>query len=308
MASKPVARPEDGPEGDANDGTRPGRRTGYLALVKPRVLLLLALTGLASVMVADGGVEVVGWLLLGGVLATASANVFNNILDRDRDSLMERTMWRPLPTGMVGAGAAAAFGAVMGLLGLLVMYVKLNPLTAALTALGMLYYILVYTIVLKPRTSENITVGGVAGAFPPLVGWAAATGELALTPVLMGLMVILWTPPHFWSLALFYTDDYRRAGFPMLPVVRGSRTTTLRILAYTVLLVVVSLLLPFAGDVGWAYTVVAVVMAAPMLVLSYLLLTTGTEAMARRLFRFSNMYLAIMFVAMTVEPLTTLVA
>jgi protoheme IX farnesyltransferase len=169
-------------------------------------------------------------------------------------------------------------------------------MTALLTLLGMLYYILVYTVVLKPRTYENITIGGIAGAFPPLVGWTSVTGELDWPPLVIGLMIVLWTPPHFWSLSLFHREDYERAGFPMLPVVKGERATHIRIVAYSVLLAFVSMVYPFFDDrmdvvhysVGWVLLIV------PMLALSSNLILQGTERSARYLFHYSNLFLAVL--------------
>ncbi|NIP35717.1 MAG: protoheme IX farnesyltransferase, partial [Thermoplasmata archaeon] len=245
---------------------------GQLAIVKPRVLLLLVFSGLTGFLLAttqrDATWEDLLWLLVGGVLATASANIFNNILDRERDSLMERTMWRPLPAGTISPAQAAYMGVVLGIGGLAVMYVMLNPLTAVLTLAGMLFYIIMYTMVLKPITYENITIGGVAGAFPPLVGWTAVTGSIDWPPLYLGLLVVLWTPPHFWSLALFHQEDYQRAGVPMLPVVKGEEETRRRIAGYTMTLVAASVLLfVFWVEMGLFYLAGIIVLNVPMFVL-----------------------------------------
>ncbi|MCK5252958.1 MAG: heme o synthase, partial [Thermoplasmata archaeon] len=256
---------------DETDAPANGRDVGQgqLAIVKPRVLLLLVFSGLTGFLLAttqaDATSQMFLWLLVGGVLATASANIYNNILDREQDSLMVRTMWRPLPTGAVSPGQAAIFGAVLGLAGLAVLYVQLNPITAALTLAGMLFYIIVYTMVLKPLTVENITIGGVAGAFPPLVGWTAVTGQIDWPPLYLGLLVILWTPPHFWSLALFHQEDYQRAGIPMLPVVKGERETQRRITTYTVVLIAASIMLfIFWNEMGVVYLVGVIALNVPM--------------------------------------------
>jgi protoheme IX farnesyltransferase len=181
------------------------------------------------------------------------------------------------------------------------MYIQLNPLTALLTLFGMLFYIIVYTIVLKPLTTENITIGGVAGMFPPLVGWTAVSGELDLPPLFLGVLVVLWTPPHFWSLALFHSDDYRRAGVPMLPVVRGEWETKRRIGVYTAALVMASYVLVLWEPLGPVYLVGVTVLDVPMLVLATLLLRTGTMDVARRLFAYSNVYLLSLFVLTMVD-------
>jgi protoheme IX farnesyltransferase len=217
---------------------------------------------------------------------------------------MERTMWRPLPAGTVTPPQAAYLGVVLGLAGLAVMYVMLNPLTATLTLAGMLYYIIMYTMVLKPLTYENITIGGVAGAFPPLVGWTAVTGTIDWPPLYLGLLVILWTPPHFWSLALFHQEDYQRAGVPMLPVVRGEEETRRRIAGYTMTLVGASVLLfIFWSEMGVLYLVGIVVLNVPMFVLVARLLDRADMASARLLFAYSNVYLLLLFVLIIADGL-----
>jgi protoheme IX farnesyltransferase len=286
---------------------------GLLAIVKPRVLVLLVFTGVASFLIASGldpDLEVLAWLIVGGVVSVAGANTINNVLDKNRDSLMERTMWRPIPSGRLDPRAGASIGVVLALLGLLVLWDRVNPMTAVLTAMGTLFYVLVYTVVLKPRTPENITIGGVAGAFPPLVGWMATRGqampwEIPLDqwalPFILGLIVVLWTPPHFWSLALFHREDYERAGIPMLPVVRGERETHRRIVAYTLMLVVASLAFALAPRMGVVYLVGAVLLDVPMVALSVQLLRRGTMEVARRLFTCSNVYLGLLFLLMLVD-------
>jgi len=241
------------------------------------------------------------WLLAGGVLATASANIFNNILDRERDSLMERTMWRPLPAGRMTTRQAAGLGAALGVVGLALLALQLNVLTAALTLAGMLFYIIVYTVVLKPVTVENITLGGVAGAFPPVVGWTAVTGGLAWPPVLLGLLIVLWTPPHFWSLALFHSEDYRRAGVPMLPVVMGERETQRRIAVYSLALVAVSLLFILWKELYTGYLVGTVWLDIPLVYLTYRLLRRGDMGDARRLFNYTNLYLVAILLLLMLD-------
>lgn len=278
---------------------------GQLAIVKPRVLSLLVFSGLAGFVLAttqaDATWEMLAWLMVGGVLATASANIFNNILDKERDSLMERTMWRPLPAGRMSTGQAATLGMVLGGFGLALLYIQLNPLTAALTLVGMLFYIIVYTMVLKPVTVENITIGGVAGAFPPIVGWTAVTGGLDWPPLFLGLIVILWTPPHFWSLALFHKEDYQRASVPMLPVVKGEAETHKRIAVYTGAMVVVSFLFMFWNELGAVYLVGVILVNMPMVVLAIQLVRTGSKGVARRLFQCSNMYLLSVFLLIILD-------
>jgi len=286
-------------------GNDDGRPQGQLAIVKPRVLFLLVFSGLAGFVLAttqvDATWEMLAWLMAGGFMATASANIFNNILDKERDSLMERTMWRPLPAGRMSTGQAAGLGVVLGGFGLAVLYIQLNPLTAALTLVGMLFYIIVYTMVLKPVTVENITIGGVAGAFPPIVGWTAVTGELDWPPLFLGLIIILWTPPHFWSLALFHKEDYERASVPMLPVVKGEAETRKRIAAYTGAMVVASFLFMLWDELGAVYLVGVILLNVPMMVLAIQLVRTGSMGVARRLFQCSNMYLLSVFLLIILD-------
>jgi protoheme IX farnesyltransferase len=289
---------EAGPEKPSLDVSQ---HQGQVAIVKPRVLFLLVFSGLTGFLLAttqvDATWEMLLWLMAGGVLATASANIFNNILDRERDSLMERTMWRPLPAGTVSPAQAGYMGVVLGVAGLALIYQMLNPMTAALTLAGMLYYIIVYTIVLKPVTVENITIGGVAGAFPPLVGWTAVTGIIDWPPLYLGLVVVLWTPPHFWSLALFHQEDYERAGVPMLPVVRGETETQRRIAAFTMALIAASVVLFLLwNELGLVYLVGIIALNVPIFVLVARLMDRGDKASAMALFKYSNGYLLMLFI------------
>jgi len=287
-------------------GDEGGRPQGAIAIVKPRVLALLVFAGFTTAVMAGGrGTDPVTLLLLlvGGLLSVGAANVLNNVLDLERDSLMERTMWRPLPAGTVGPRAAAVAAAVMGAAGVAVLWLTVNALTALLTLAGIMFYILVYTVLLKTRTPENIVLGGIAGAFPPLVGWTAIRGAVGVPALLVGLLVVLWTPPHFWSLALLHKEDYRRAGVPMLPVVHGDDVARRRIVAYTAGMLVVSIVLVWAGRTGPLYIIGSLVMGAMLLALSVALLRQRTEGAARRLFRASNVYLAALFVVLIVDAL-----
>jgi protoheme IX farnesyltransferase len=283
-----------------------GKPQGPIALIKPRVLWLLVLSGLAAAVVAEGReVDPVLLLLLlcGGLLSVSGANILNNVLDRDRDSLMERTMWRPLPAGTVGPGAASAIGVAVGAAGIGLLWMAFNALTAMLSLLGSLFYILVYTHLLKPRTPQNIVIGGFAGMVPPLVGWAAVEGSLSWQPAMIGLLIVLWTPPHFWSLALLHRDDYARAGLPMLPVVGGERVTRDRIVAYSVLMVAASIVPALGGTVRPVYLACALGLGAPVLALSLMLYARGTERLARALFKASSAYLALLLMAMVLDSL-----
>jgi protoheme IX farnesyltransferase len=300
------------PEEGVVVGNADGRPQGPFAVVKPRVLLLLVFTGVVSFVIASGhnfSLERMGWLLVGGVLATAGSNTVNNVLDKGRYSLMDRTMWRPIPAGRMSPNTGAVLGTFLSTSGFFILYIFLNPLTALLTLGGILFYIVVYTVVLKPRTYENITIGGIAGAFPPVVGWMAVKGDevgdfaIWVPPLLLGLIVILWTPPHFWSLALFHKKDYQRAGIPMLPVVKGEHQTHVRIVSYTLLLVVVSLVMVLVEDIGSTYYYLGSVLALDvvMVYLSVRLLTQGTLRAARVLFMFSNVYLGLLFLTLLID-------
>jgi len=287
----------------AGAGDEAGRPQGTIAIIKPRVLLLLVFVGLTGAVVAGGkGTDPVVLLplLAGGLLSVGAANILNNVLDKDRDSLMSRTMWRPLPAGTVRPATATVIAVVIGAAGVGLLWYAYNALTALLTVAGILFYIVVYTSVLKSRTPQNIVLGGFAGAFPALVGWTAVTGSLGTPPLIIGLLVVLWTPPHFWSLALLFEEDYRKAGVPMLPVVKGERATRTSIAIVTVMMVVASFLYIDVG--GWGlYLVGVALLDAPMVVLSCALLVSSSRRVAWWLFKFSSVYLALLLVLMMVE-------
>jgi protoheme IX farnesyltransferase len=282
------------------------RLQDFLALTKPGILLLLLVTGACAMVVAAGGVPPLGVTLvtlLGLALSSGGANALNMWYDRDIDAVMERTKRRPLPAGRMQPWEAVAFGLGLEGASFLLLATLVNLLTAALAAAGFLYYVLIYTMWLKRRTPQNIVIGGAAGAFPPLVGWAAVTGGVALPAVLLFLVVFLWTPPHFWSLALYKQEDYRRAGIPMLPVVAGERATKRQMVAYTVLLVVTSALLYWTRVVGPLYLAVALALGVVFVLANVLLLREEAPvvAWAKRTFRYSLLYLTLLFAAMIVN-------
>ncbi|SDE50650.1 heme o synthase [Auraticoccus monumenti] len=284
----------------------------YLALTKPRIIELLLVTTIPAMFLAAGGVPDLGLVLvtlLAGALAAASANAFNCVLDRDIDELMRRTRRRPLPRHQVGTAAAVVFASLLGVASTVVFLVAVNWLSAVLALAANAFYVFVYTMWLKRRFSQNIVWGGIAGCFPPLIGWTAVTGELSWAPWVLFAIVFFWTPPHTWALAIRYRADYAAAGVPMLPVVLPAPGVTIRILAYSVLTVAVSLLLwPVAGT-GWLYPVVAAVLGAAFLVEAvrlHLRAKAGlvdTELKPMRLFHWSNSYLALLFIAAAVDPL-----
>ncbi|WP_370629987.1 heme o synthase [Tessaracoccus sp. OS52] len=284
----------------------------YVALTKPRIIELLLVTTLPAMFLAAGGLppwDLVLWTLLGGLFAAASANTFNCILDRDIDEVMRRTRRRPMPRHQVGTVSATVFGAVLAVLATVVLGFGANWLSAALALAANAFYIFVYTMWLKRRTSQNIVWGGIAGCFPPLIGWTAVTGELAWAPFVLFAIVFLWTPPHTWALAFRYKDDYAAAGVPMLPVVRTAPQVATQMLAYTVATVAVSLLLWPVAPTGLLYPVVAAVLGAVFIVEAVRLWlraragAEGPQLKAMRLFHWSNSYLALLFLAMAVDPL-----
>jgi protoheme IX farnesyltransferase len=284
----------------------------YVGLTKPRIIELLLVTTVPAMFLAAGGVPPLRLVLatmVGGCLAAASANVFNCVLDRDIDERMRRTRRRPLPRHAVGPVAATVFGAVLGIAATLVLGLTVNWLSAGLALGANAFYIVVYTLWLKRRTAQNIVWGGIAGCFPPLIGWTAVTGQLAWAPFVLFAIVFFWTPPHTWALAFRYREDYAAAEVPMLPVVMSAPAVAARILAYSVVTVGVSLALwPVAGT-GWLYPAVALVTGVALVWEAAQLLIRArrglTDAALKpmRLFHWSNSYLALVFVAAAVDPL-----
>jgi protoheme IX farnesyltransferase len=261
---------------------------------------------------AAGGVpslEVVLTTMIGGCLAAASANAINCVLDRDIDERMRRTRRRPLPRHAVGPLGATVFGMILGLAATLWLGFFVNWLSAALALGANAFYIGVYTLWLKRRSPQNIVWGGIAGCFPPLIGWTAVTGSLGLTPFVMFLIVFFWTPPHTWALAMRYREDYAAANVPMLPVVRSAPAVARQILMYSMLTVLVSLALWPVANTGWLYPVVALILGIALLWQSALLLArawrglTDAALQPMRLFHWTNSYLALLFVAAAVDTL-----
>jgi heme o synthase len=278
----------------------------YVALTKPRIMSLLLLTGLCGMVVGAGGwpaTWLVGVTMVGLGLACGGASALNHVLDRDIDRAMRRTSTRPVAAERVPAAYALEFGLTLSGLSFVLLASAVNVLTAVLALVGNLFYVLVYTRWLKRSTPQNIVIGGAAGAVPPLVGWAAATGDLTVPALFLFLIVFFWTPPHFWALALLIRRDYEAARIPMLPVVRGERATTRQILLYSLILVPVTLLPFFWHTVGLLYLVCAVVLGVALIWLAWGLLRRTTPSRARLLFHFSLAYLALLFVAMALDPL-----
>ena len=277
----------------------------YATLTKPRIMVLLLITGAGGLVVGAEGLPSAGLALaaLGGLaLACGGASALNHVLDRDIDTHMKRTARRPVASGRIPPERALEFGLALSALSYVVLTSFVNVLAALLALAGNLFYVLVYTRWLKRSTPQNIVIGGAAGAVPPLVGWAAATGNLGLTALALFLIVFFWTPPHFWALALLIKRDYAAAGIPMLPVVRGERETARSIVLYSFVLVGITLLPVLARTLGALYLVSALVLGVLFVALALALQRETTPARARRLFSYSLAYLALLFVAMAIDP------
>lgn len=270
----------------------------YWQLTKPQVVALIVFTAVIGMLLATPGRPAWRILLAGSLgiwLAAASAAAFNHLLDRHKDAVMLRTAHRPLPTGQLQAGAVVAFAAVLGALSMAILWLWVNPLTAALTFLSLIGYALVYTVFLKPATPQNIVIGGAAGAAPPVLGWTAVTSELHAYALLLFLIVFVWTPPHFWALALYRREDYARAGVPMLPVVYGAAFTRQHVLLYTVLLFLTSMLPYLTGMCGLVYLSGALVLGCGFLYYAIRLLKPPSERFAMEVFQYSIVYLMALF-------------
>jgi protoheme IX farnesyltransferase len=276
----------------------------YITLTKPRVISLLLVTTVPAMMVAaDGwpGTWLVLATLIGGTASAAAANVINCWYDRDIDAIMRRTAERPTVTGAIPPGHALTFGIVLGAGAFAFLWVTTTFAAAILALIALLFYVFVYTIWLKRRTPQNIVIGGAAGAFPPVVGWAAVTGDAPLAAWVMFMIVFFWTPPHFWALALRLEGDYARAGVPMLPVTDGPAYTRAQILRYTVMLVPVTLLLGVAADLGWLYLGASTVLGGMFGWLAWQLWRHPEVTPPMRVYKFSLLYLGLLFVAMGLD-------
>jgi protoheme IX farnesyltransferase len=300
------------PEQDADEttgGERPSLRdtvTAYYRLTKPRIVLLLLITTVPAMLLAARGLPsplLILATLVGGALAAGSANSINMYLDRDIDAIMRRTRQRPLPSHAIAPEHALRFGFVLGAIAFYFLAVAVNVLAAVLALSAIAFYVFVYTMWLKRTTAQNIVIGGAAGAVPTLVGWAAVTGTLAWPAVVLFGIVFVWTPPHFWALAMRFSGDYAAAGVPMLPVVRGEAETRRQILLYSLVLFATTLLLVPVGHMGPVYTLAAVVLGGSFVYRSLQVWRTGDDARTRRLFAFSILYLAGLFAAVGVDAL-----
>ena len=289
------------------DAAAPATVRDYVDLLKPRVMSLVVFTGLVGLMIAPVHIHpfAAAMAVLAIALGSGAAGAINMWYERDLDALMVRTAKRPLPQGRVAPDDALGLGVLLSIFSLLLMASATNYVATALLGAAILFYVFVYTIWLKRRTPQNIVIGGAAGAFPPMIGWAAATGEVSWVGAALFMLIFLWTPPHFWALSLYRSDDYRRAGVPMLPVVAGPRETKRQMLIYTLVLLPAALAPTLLGAVGWVYGAVALVLSAIFLGHAVAVFRTADDASAhpaaRRMFFFSLLYLAVLFAALPVD-------
>lgn len=279
----------------------------YHALTKPRVVQLIVFCAAIGMLLAVPGLP--GWrdLVTAGLasvgiwLVAGAAAAFNCLIEQHIDARMKRTAWRPTARGDLSRTQALAFSAGLGGLGMVLLYTQVNPLTAWLTFGTFVGYAVIYTVILKPLTPQNIVIGGASGAMPPVLGWAAMTGEVSPEAIALFLIIFLWTPPHFWALALYRAEDYARAGLPMLPVTHGNDYTRLQILLYTFVLLAATLL-PFAqGMSGWLYLAAALALGARFIHYAWRLWREYSELLARKTFRFSIWHLSLLFAALLID-------
>jgi protoheme IX farnesyltransferase len=286
--------------------SRRERVTGYVALTKPRIIELLLVTTVPTMFVAERSVPSV-WLMVatvvGGTLAAGGANAMNMVIDRDIDGLMERTMHRPLVQGVMSPRAALTFAVGIEVVAFVWLFTTVNLLSALLAVSATFFYVFVYTLWLKRTTTQNIVIGGAAGAVPVLVGWSAVTNSLGWAPVVLFLVIFFWTPPHFWALAIRYREDYSAASVPMLPAVATLAATARKITLYTVMLVGTTLVFAPVADMGAVYVAAALILGALFGVLALAVQRDPTERSAMRLFSYSITYVTLLFAAMIVDVL-----
>ena len=279
----------------------------FYALMKPRVIQLIVFCALIGMVLAVPGVPAPSalWQMLvacvGIWLVSGAAAAFNCVVESHIDAKMRRTSWRPTAKGQLSNQQTLTFSAALCALGSWILYVWVNPLTMWLTFATFVGYAVIYTVVLKPLTPQNIVIGGASGAMPPVLGWAAMTGTVGHEALILFLIIFLWTPPHFWALALYRVEDYRKSGLPMLPVTHGSEFTRLQILLYTLVLGAACLLPFMVGMSGWLYLVVAVALSIGFTGYAVALMRNYSDALARKTFRFSLLHLSVLFAALLVD-------
>ncbi|MBK9347019.1 MAG: protoheme IX farnesyltransferase [Burkholderiales bacterium] len=288
-------------------GTRFSVVAQFYALTKPRVIQLIVFCALIGMVLAVPGlpslaqVGVAGVACLGIWLVAAAAAAFNCIVEQSIDAKMKRTAWRPTARGVLSNPQTLAFSAALCALGSALLYVYVNPLTMWLTFATFVGYAVVYTVILKPLTPQNIVIGGASGAMPPVLGWAAMTGDVGPEALILFLIIFLWTPPHFWALALYRVEDYRKSGLPMLPVTHGSEFTRVQIVLYTLVLFAACLLPFVSGMSGWLYLAAAVVLGVGFCGFAWRLLRNYSDDLARATFRFSLIHLSVLFAALLLD-------
>ena len=276
----------------------------YLALTKPRVVMLITFCAVIGMALSTPGWVPLGILInatLGITLVAGAAAAINCLVEQHIDAKMARTAWRPLPSGTLTPFQTLVFSGILGGIGTFLLYAFVNPLTTWLTLVTFVGYAIIYTVILKPLTPQNIVIGGASGAMPPVLGWAAVTGQAPIEAWVLFLIIFVWTPPHFWALALYRTDDYARSGLPMLPVTHGARFTQLHILLYTLLLVATTALPTLIGMSGVVYLVSALLLGAYFLWLAWRLYQQYSEPLARKTFKYSINYLALLFAALLLD-------
>jgi protoheme IX farnesyltransferase len=276
----------------------------YLALTKPRVVMLITFCAVIGMALSTPGWVPLGILInatLGITLVAGAAAAINCLVEQHIDAKMARTAWRPLPSGTLTPFQTLVFSGILGGIGTFLLYAFVNPLTTWLTLATFVGYAIIYTVILKPLTPQNIVIGGASGAMPPVLGWAAVTGQAPIEAWVLFLIIFVWTPPHFWALALYRTDDYARSGLPMLPVTHGARFTQLHILLYTLLLVATTALPTLIGMSGVVYLGSALLLGAYFLWLAWKLYQQYSEPLARKTFKYSINYLALLFAALLLD-------
>lgn len=277
----------------------------YFTLLKPRVMSLVVFTGLAGMWAAPGFSSMHPFLIIVAVMALAigagAAGAANMWYDRDIDAVMKRTAARPLPQGKIAPIEALSFAVVLSVLSVITMGVAINWTAAGLLAFANLFYVVIYTMWLKRRTPQNIVIGGAAGAFPPMIGWAAVTGQIGIESIVLFAIIFFWTPPHFWALSLFANEDYKRAGIPMMTVVAGSRRTKIQMLAYTLILLPITILPSILGFAGWGYGVAAALLSLFFIFTAIRVLMSNDLKNARLMFGYSIFYLFALFLALMIN-------
>ncbi len=288
----------------AAPGTTPSRWSQFYALTKPRVVQLIVFCAVIGMLLAEPGWpdwRLAGAATLGIWLVAAAAAAFNCIVEQHIDSRMQRTAWRPTAKGQLTNTQTLAFSGALCAAGSAILYAWVNPLTMWLTFATFVGYAIIYTVVLKPATPQNIVIGGASGAMPPVLGWAAMTGDVGPEALMLCLIIFLWTPPHFWALALYRVEDYRKAGLPMLPITHGSDFTRLQVLLYTIVLFAATLLPYVYGMSGLIYLACAVVLGVGFMAYAWQLWRDYSDALARRTFRFSIWHLSLLFLALLID-------